>query len=76
MLHQPTFSYSLPHPLFLMLKNMCLIEKNMLHLSSKSLIDDIPCLKAKQITNKIGQNITISRMVDVLALVEYGMKVS
>ncbi len=55
---------------------MCLIEKNTLRLSSKSLIDDIPCLKGKQITNKIGQNITISRMVDVLALVEYGMKVS
>jgi len=76
MLHQPTFSYSLPHPLFLMLKNMCLIEKNTLCLSSKSFIDDIPCLKGKQITNKIGQNITISRMVDVLVLVEYGMKVS
>lgn len=47
MLHQPTFSYPLPHPLFLMPKNMCLIEKNTLRLLNKSLTYDIPCLKGK-----------------------------
>jgi hypothetical protein len=40
---------------------------------SKKLADDIPTLKCKQITNKIGQGIVISK---ALVIIEYGMDIS
>jgi hypothetical protein len=43
---------------------------------SKQLIDYIPTLKGKQITNKTWEGIAISRTVEALVLVEYGMKIS
>jgi hypothetical protein len=39
------------------------------------LINDIPTLKGKQITNKIKWGIMISKLAKSLVLVEYGMKI-
>jgi hypothetical protein len=53
--------------------------RNTLGKLSKQLVDDIPTLKGKRITNKTWQGIitiTTSRMVKTLVLIEYGMKIS
>jgi len=75
------------HPFFLTPKVKCfkiiehiwftkkLVGRNTLGKLCKKLIDDIPTLKGKWITNKIGRGIVISRMSKSLVLVEYGMKI-
>jgi hypothetical protein len=50
------------------------VGKNTFEKLSKKLTNDIPIFKGKQIINKIGWGIVISRMVEALVLVEYGMK--
>jgi hypothetical protein len=40
---------------------------------SKKITNDIPTLKCKRISNKIGQGIVISK---ALVLIEYGMNIS
>jgi len=52
------------------------VGRNTLRKLNKKLIDDIPTLKNKQITNKTRWGIVISNMAKVLVLIEYGMKIS
>jgi hypothetical protein len=52
------------------------VGKNTLGKLSKKLSNDIAILKGKRITNKIGRGIVISRMVEALMLVKFGMKIS
>jgi hypothetical protein len=49
--------------------------RNTIRKLSKKLTDDIPTLKAKQITNKIRRGIAISRMAKALVPIEYGTKI-
>jgi hypothetical protein len=52
------------------------VGKNILRQLSKKLTNDIPTLKVKRITNKTKWGIAISKMVDALVPIEYGMKIS
>jgi hypothetical protein len=51
------------------------VGKNTLGKLSKKLTNDILILKGKQIINKTRWGIMISRMVEALVLLEFGMKI-
>jgi hypothetical protein len=47
----------------------------MLHLLNKQLIENIPKLQGRNVTNKIGKRYAITRMIDVFIPVEYGIEI-
>jgi hypothetical protein len=51
------------------------VGKNVLHLLNKLLIENIPKLQGKNVTNKIGKRYAITKMIDVFIPMEYGIEI-